>query len=114
MTTKKLTDHHRYLADDGEHEKYSPVGVDGLLAATEKLLAVNRGLAEPDDRDSLPNDRIYTVDRLIAERQPPFSPLRSPQRRPQGRHPKSKFLAAPSRARPGKDIDETGLRAPVS
>jgi hypothetical protein len=27
---------------------------------------------------------------------------------------KSNFLAAPSRARPGKDIDETGLRAPVS
>jgi DNA-directed RNA polymerase beta subunit len=60
--------HHRYLADDDEHETYAPVGIDGLLAATEKLLAVNRGLAEPDDRDSLPNDRIYTVDRLIAER----------------------------------------------
>lgn len=61
-------DHHRYLADDDEHEKYTPVGMDGLLAATEKLLAVNRGLADPDDRDSLPNDRIYTVDRLMAER----------------------------------------------
>jgi RNA polymerase Rpb2, domain 3 len=60
--------HHRYLADDDEHEKYVSVGIDGLLAATEKLLAVNRGLAEPDDRDSLPNDRIYTVDRLMAER----------------------------------------------
>lgn len=60
--------HHRYLADDDEFERYSPIGLDGLLAATEKLLAVNRGLADPDDRDSLPNDRIYTVDRLMAER----------------------------------------------
>jgi hypothetical protein len=60
--------HHRYLADDDDHETYAPVGVDGLLAATEKLLAVNRGLADPDDRDSLPNDRVYTVDRLMAER----------------------------------------------
>ena len=66
MTTNKQ--HHRYLADDDEHESYAPVGLDGLLAATEKLLAVNRGLADPDDRDSLPNDRVYTVDRLLAER----------------------------------------------
>jgi hypothetical protein len=28
--------------------------------------------------------------------QPPFTPLRSPQRRPQAPHPKSKFLAAAS------------------
>ena len=28
--------------------------------------------------------------------------------------PKRKFLAAPSRAHPGKEIDETGLRAPIS
>lgn len=62
------TAHHRYLSDDDEHEKYAPVGLDGLLAATEKLLAVNRGLAQPDERDSLPNDRIYTVDRLLSER----------------------------------------------
>lgn len=60
--------HHRYLADDDEHEPYASVGLDGLLAATEKLLAVNRGITDPDDRDSLPNDRIYTVDRLMAER----------------------------------------------
>lgn len=66
--TKKPTDHHRYLADDDEHEAYTSVGIDGLLAASEKLLAVNRGLAEPDARDSLPNDRIHTVNRLMAER----------------------------------------------
>lgn len=71
MTAKPTTNptsHHRYLSDDDEHEKYAPVGIDGLLAASEKLLAVNRGLAEPDERDSLPNDRIHTVDRLMAER----------------------------------------------
>jgi hypothetical protein len=67
MTTNPQA-HHRYLSDDDEYEKYAPIGVDGLLAATEKLLAVNRGLADPDDRDALPNDRIYTVDRLMAER----------------------------------------------
>jgi hypothetical protein len=66
--TINSTSHHRYLSDDDEHEKYAPVGIDGLLAASEKLLAVNRGLAEPDERDSLPNDRIHTVDRLMAER----------------------------------------------
>lgn len=67
MTTNP-TKHHRYLSDDDEHEKYASVGLDGLLAASEKLLAVNRGLAETDERDSLPNDRIYTPDRLMAER----------------------------------------------
>ena len=68
--TKKINvaSHHRYLADDTDHESYSPVGVGGLLAATEKLLAVNRGLTETDDRDSLPNDRIHTVNKLMAER----------------------------------------------
>lgn len=67
-TAPKPAAHHRYLADDDDFEEYAPVGLDGLLAASEKLLAINRGLTEPDDRDSLPNDRIYTVDRLMAER----------------------------------------------
>jgi 2-keto-3-deoxy-L-rhamnonate aldolase RhmA len=31
---------------------------------------------------------------IDTEHQPPFTPLRSPQRRPQAPHPKSKFLAA--------------------
>lgn len=60
--------HHRFVADDDDFEEYSPIGLDGLLAATEKLLAVNRGLSEPDERDALPNDRIYTPDRLVKER----------------------------------------------
>ena len=67
MTTNP-TAHHRYLADDDEFEEYTPIGLDGLLASTEKLLAINRGIAEPDERDSLPNDRVYTVDKLMAER----------------------------------------------
>ncbi len=60
--------HHRYLADDDEHETYASVGLDGLLSASEKLLAVNRGIAETDDRDATSNDRVYTVDRLLGER----------------------------------------------
>jgi len=67
MTTKSKQ-RHQYIADDDEFETYSSIGVDGLLAASEKLLAVNRGLAETDDRDSLPNDRIYMVDQLMSER----------------------------------------------
>ena len=39
------------LDDDGE--EYMSVGTDGVLAASEKLLAINRGLDEPDERDSL-------------------------------------------------------------
>jgi hypothetical protein len=60
--------HHSYVADDDEFEAYTSVGVDGLLAATEKLLAINRGVEEPDQRDAAYNDRIYGVDRLMPER----------------------------------------------
>jgi len=28
-----------------------PIGIPGVLAATEKLLAINRGLTDPDERD---------------------------------------------------------------
>ena len=42
------------------------------------------------------NPPVYRVD------QPPFSPLRSPQRRPQAPHPKSKFLAAHLPGAPGE------------
>ncbi len=45
-----------------------PVGVHGILAATEKLLAVNRGLVPSDERDSLIFKRIHTTDKLMAER----------------------------------------------
>ena len=45
-----------------------PADVDTILAATEKLLAVNRGEAEPDERDSLEFRRVMTPDKLFAER----------------------------------------------
>jgi DNA-directed RNA polymerase subunit beta len=65
---KPAATHHRYLSDDDEHEEYESIGVDGILAASEKLLAVNRGLERPDQRDTASNERVYTVDRLMAER----------------------------------------------
>lgn len=67
-TTTAPQAHHRYLADDDEHEAYESIGIDGLLAASEKLLAVNRGLERPDQRDTASNERVYTVDRLMSER----------------------------------------------
>ncbi len=45
-----------------------PVGIDGVIAATEKLLAVNRGLAHPDERDSQQFKHLMTVDKLMQER----------------------------------------------
>ena len=42
--------------------------VDTILAATEKILAINKGIAEPDERDSLRFRRLYPMDRLISER----------------------------------------------
>jgi DNA-directed RNA polymerase beta subunit len=44
------------------------VGTRGILAATEKLLAVNRGLADTDERDSLQFKRLMTTDQLMKER----------------------------------------------
>jgi len=56
----------RSVDDDGE--EYASVGLDGLLAATEKLLAVNRGLDKTDERDSLVFKRFLTADKLMAQR----------------------------------------------
>ena len=53
---------------DDEGDEYQPVGVDGVLAATRKLLAVNRGLDETDERNSLAYSKIYTMDKLMRER----------------------------------------------
>jgi len=52
--------------DDGD--EYLSVGVDGILAASSKLLAVNRGDAKPDQRDSWAYKRIMTPDKLLRER----------------------------------------------
>lgn len=54
--------------DDDLFMEYVPVGLDGVLASTEKLLAVNRGLQPVDKRDILPFNRVYTTDQLLAER----------------------------------------------
>lgn len=45
-----------------------PADIDTILASTEKLLAVSRGHAQPDERDSLEFRRILTPDKLMAER----------------------------------------------
>jgi hypothetical protein len=52
--------------DDGD--EYLGVGVDGILAASGKLLAVNRGDATPDARDSWAYKRVMTPDKLLRER----------------------------------------------
>lgn len=53
------------VSDDTE---FVPVGVGGILASTEKLLAINRGLVEPDQRDSYVFKRIWGPDDHLAER----------------------------------------------
>lgn len=53
------------LDDDGE--EYMSVGVDGVLASTEKLLAMNRGLVPPDERDSLKFQKILRPHSMLRE-----------------------------------------------
>lgn len=53
---------------DDEGDEYRGVGIDGLMAATDKLLAVNRGLDKPDDRSIPTFTKIYTMDKLMRER----------------------------------------------
>jgi DNA-directed RNA polymerase beta subunit len=47
---------------------YVPIGINGLLAASEKLLHVNQGVTEPDDRDAASFKRIYQTSHLLRER----------------------------------------------
>ena len=51
-----------------DDDNYVPLGVAGLVAITEKLLATNRGIIPTDDRDSLEFKTILTPDKLAAER----------------------------------------------
>ncbi len=51
-----------------DDDDFVPVGLSGVMAATEKLLAVNRGLTEPDERDSYGFKQIFSVDRHLGER----------------------------------------------
>lgn len=52
----------------GNDDEYVPVGVNGLLAASEKLLAINRGLEQPDHREGLAYKHVMTPDRILRER----------------------------------------------
>lgn len=54
--------------DDEDPDDEIDGGVDTLLAASEKVLAVNRGLVDPDERDSLRYRKIYGPDKLLKER----------------------------------------------
>lgn len=51
-----------------DDEPYISPGLDGVLAASENLLAVNRGLKGPDERDSLVFKRFYPTPALLRER----------------------------------------------
>lgn len=55
-----------YVMDDGED--YVNVGLDGILASSEKLLAINKGLEKPDDRDDLKFKRVWNTHDMIRER----------------------------------------------
>jgi DNA-directed RNA polymerase beta subunit len=54
------------LDDDGE--EYQGVGLGGIMAASEKLLAINRGLIDTDERDSMKFQKIMTRPALFRER----------------------------------------------
>jgi hypothetical protein len=53
---------------DAAEEPYVPIGLGGLMATTEKLLAVNKGLADTDFRDSQYFKKHFEPDRQIWER----------------------------------------------
>lgn len=55
-------------AEPTSQDEDVPVGLHGILAASEKLLAVNRGLAPVDERDSLQFKRVMTTAELLKER----------------------------------------------
>lgn len=54
--------------DDDESEESVPVGLDGIMASTEKLLAVNKGVEDPDERDNLQFKKVFRTNDLIRER----------------------------------------------
>lgn len=66
LPNRKIDSNDNGIPDD--EEEYVPVGIKGLLSASQKLLAINRGLDKPDERDSLLFKRILTTDRLLSER----------------------------------------------
>lgn len=54
------------VVEDEPHDVSA--GLDSVIHSTKKLLAVNRGQAEPDERDSLMFRNILGPDRLMTER----------------------------------------------
>ena len=54
--------------DDEDPDDEIDGGVDTILSATEKVLAINRGLVDPDERDSLRFRKVYGPDKLLRER----------------------------------------------
>lgn len=51
-----------------DNHEFVGVGLRGVLSSTEKLLAINRGLEEPDERDSYGFKHIFGVDKHLGER----------------------------------------------
>lgn len=49
-------------------QPYDRITPDAILAATRKLLAISRGEADPDDRDSLSFQETYSPEDLFSER----------------------------------------------
>ena len=70
LNKSKAKPHSKASAVVPQHEDDPDVsvGLHGVLAATEKLLAVNRGLVPEDERDNLRYKRVQTTDKLISER----------------------------------------------
>ncbi len=54
--------------DGDDTDTFEPVGLDNVLRSSEKLLRINRGEEDPDDRDNLAFKRFMTPERLLAER----------------------------------------------
>lgn len=50
-----------------DDQDFMPVGLNGLMAASEKLLAVNRGVAPLDHRDGLAYKRVVEPTTLLRE-----------------------------------------------
>ena len=65
VDTKKSITPDFELDDDGE--EYMSVGIPGVMAASEKLLAVNRGMSDVDERDSLKFQKILRPHSMIRE-----------------------------------------------
>lgn len=63
-------DENKFVSDfelDDDGEEYMPVGVNSIIAASEKLLAINKGLVEPDERDSMRFQKIVRPHNMFRE-----------------------------------------------